>query len=65
MDYIDGKKGTRYLPEKIRKTLTTKEKAAENRRKKSCHQKKEFSALNITKLFSKKCKKYKFFFIYF
>lgn len=31
--YIDGKRGNRYLPEKIRKRLTPIEKRAENRRK--------------------------------
>ena len=33
--YIDGKKGNRYLPEKIRSSLTRREKAIENRRKRS------------------------------
>lgn len=38
-DYIDGKKGNRYLPEKIRKTLTSKEKVTENKLKKAATKK--------------------------
>lgn len=33
--YIDEREGNRYLPEKIRKSLTPKEKRIENRRKKT------------------------------
>lgn len=33
--YIDGKKGNRYLPRKIRSRLSATEKKTENRRKKS------------------------------
>lgn len=33
--YIDGKRGNRYLPKKIRSKLTPKEKRIENRRKRS------------------------------
>jgi hypothetical protein len=38
-DYIDGKKGNRYLPEKIRKSLSRAQKSAENRRKRSATKK--------------------------
>lgn len=37
--YIDGKKGNRYLPAKVRKKMTPKEKRVENRRKRSATKK--------------------------
>lgn len=40
-DFIDGKKGNRYLPEAVRKKLTPKEKRATNRRKRSATRKGE------------------------
>ena len=51
--YIDGKKGNRYLPEKVRNKLTNKEKNIENTAKKTATKKGESHAKyspEVTKL---------------
>lgn len=42
--YVDEKKGNRYLPKKVRESLTDKEKAIENRRKKQATNKGQIKA---------------------
>lgn len=52
--YIDGKPGNRYLPKKIRDSLTSVEKAVENRLKRASTKKKKqkakYSASVLTKM---------------